>query len=125
LQVILNILGECIFALPFGFVSLVEKIAGLIGLSEKQCNSRDAYKDCENPKHDWVKGLKVEPSELSGMNPEQPESIDVLLKQQAVERTCSSSDQQGSCCNGHHPSVDSTSAALDGGGTAAHCRLIC
>jgi hypothetical protein len=34
------------------------------------------------------------------MNPEQPESIDVLLQQQAVERTCRSSDQQGSCCNG-------------------------
>ena len=71
LQVIFKVRGECIFALPFGFVSLMEMIAGLIGLSEKQCNSRDAYKDCENPKHDWVKGLKVEPSELPGMNPEQ------------------------------------------------------
>jgi len=104
----------------FGFVSLVKKIAGLIGLSEEHCNARNAYEDCEHPKHDWVKGLKVEPSELSGMNPEQPESIDILLKQKAIELTCSSSDQQGSCCNGHHPSVDSTSAALDGGGTAAH-----
>ena len=82
-------------SLPYllGFVSLVEKIVGLIGLSEKQCNARDAYKDCEKPKHDWVKGLKVEPSKLSGMNPEQPESIDVLLKQEAIQRTCSSSDQ--------------------------------
>jgi hypothetical protein len=70
LQVILKICGECIFALPFGFSSLVEKIAGLIGLSAEHCNARDAYKDCENPKHDWVKGLQVEPSKLSGMNPE-------------------------------------------------------
>ena len=99
----------------FGVVSLVDKITELIGMSEEHCNARDAYKDCENPKDDWVKGLKVEPSKLSGMNPEQPESIDVLLKQQAVERTCSRSDQQGSCCNGHHPSVDSTCAASDGG----------
>ena len=99
----------------FGFVSLVEKNAGLVGLSEEHCNARDAYKDCENPKHDWVKGLKVEPSKLSGMNPEQPESIDVLLKQEAIQRTCCSSDHQGSCCDGHDPSVDSTCAASDGG----------
>ena len=99
----------------FGVVSLVDKITELIGMSEEHCNARDAYKDCENTKHDRVKGLKVEPSELSGMNPEQPESIDVSLKQEAIQRTCSSSDQQRSCCNGHHPSVDSTSAALDGG----------
>jgi hypothetical protein len=87
LQVILKISSKSILPCLFGFVSLVEKIAGLVGLSEEHCNARDAYKDCENPKHDWVKGLKVEPSKFSGMNPEQPKCIDVLLKQEAIKRT--------------------------------------
>ena len=85
--------NEYILPCLFGFVFLVEKIPGLVSLSEEHCNARNAYNYRESPQHDWVKGLKVEPSKLSGMNPEQPESIDVLLKQEAIQRTCSSSDQ--------------------------------
>ena len=44
------------------------------------------------PQQDWVHGLKIEPAELSCVQLEQPEGINVLLQQQAVEGAGSCGD---------------------------------
>ena len=50
------------------------------GWPEQHRQPRHSYNNGETPQQDWVHGLKIEPSELSRVQLEQPEGINVLLQ---------------------------------------------
>ena len=62
------------------------------GWPEQHRQPRHGHNNGETPQQDWVHGLKVEPAELSCVQLEQPEGINVLLQQQAVKGAGSSGD---------------------------------
>jgi len=62
------------------------------GWPEQHRQPRYGHNNGETPQQDWVHRLKVEPSELSCVQFEQPEGINVLFQQQAVEGAGSSGD---------------------------------
>ena len=67
------------------------------GGPEQNRQPRHGHNNGESSQQDWVHGLEIEPAELSCVQLEQPESINVLLQQQAVEGAGSCSDQQWCC----------------------------
>ena len=56
------------------------------GWPEQHRQPRRGHNNGETSQQDWVHGLKVEPAEPSGVQLEQPEGINVVLQQQAVQR---------------------------------------
>ena len=67
------------------------EVVGLIsspcraGWPEQHRQPRHGHNNGESSQQDWVHGLKIEPAELSCVQLEQPEGINVLLQQKAVE----------------------------------------
>ena len=64
-----------------------------VGWPEQHRHSRHGHNNGECSQQDWVDGLQVEPAELSRVQFEQPEGVNVLLKQQAVQGAGPSGDQ--------------------------------
>ena len=91
---------------------------------EQHRQPRHSHNNGETPQQDWVHGLQVEPAELSCMQLEQPEGINVLLQQQAVEGAGSSSDQQRCCGDRHQPAMDPPRLSTGCSG-ALHCLRCC
>ena len=71
------------------------------GRPEQHHQPRHGHNNGESSKQDWVHGLKIEPAELPCVQLEQPEGINVLLQQQAVDGAGSCGDQQW-CCGDWH-----------------------
>ena len=74
---------------PAAALALTETVALIsttccAGWPEQHRQPRHGHNNGESSQQDWVHGLKVEPSELSCVQLQQPESINVLLQQQAV-----------------------------------------
>ena len=67
------------------------------GWPEQHRQPRYGHNNGEGSQQDWVQGLKVEPAELACVQLEQPEGINVLFQQEAVEGAGSSGDQQRCC----------------------------
>ena len=76
------------------------------GWPEQHRQPRHGHNNGESSQQDWVDGLKVEPAELSCVQLEQPEGINVLLQQQAVEGAGSCGDQQWCCGDRHQQPMD-------------------
>ena len=71
------------------------------GWPEQHRQPRHGHNNRESSQQDWVHGLKIEPAELSCVQLEQPEGINVLLQQQAVEGAGACCNQQW-CCGDRH-----------------------
>ena len=91
---------------------------------EEHDNARASDDDGENSKQDRVNGLEVEPAELSGVDFEQPESINALLQQQAIKRATACSEQKRHSSKGHQPPVDASCLSL-GLDSRFHCLRSC
>ena len=59
---------------------------------EYRC-TRDCDDDGEPTQDHWIEGLKVQNTKVPGVDLEQPEGINVLLQEQAVERSRAGGDQ--------------------------------
>ena len=95
-----------------------------VGWLEQHRHPRHGHNHGECSQQHRVDGLQVEPAELSRVQFEQPEGINVLLQQQAVEGAGSSGDQQRRSGDRHQPAMDAPrlSAGCAGG---LHCLRSC
>ena len=82
------------------------------GWPEQHRQPRHGHNNGESSQQDWVDGLKVEPAELSCVQLEQPEGINVLLQQQAVDGAGSCGDQQWCCGDRHQPAMNAPCLCL-------------
>ena len=55
---------------------------------------RSSHHDGECSKQDGIHRLEIDPAELACVQLEQPEGVNPLLQQQAVEGTCTGCDQE-------------------------------
>ena len=94
------------------------------GWSEQHRQPRYGENNGQSSQQDWVDGLKIEPAELSCVQLEQPEGINVLLQQQAVEGASSCGDQQWCGGDRYQPAMDAPSlpSVWSGG---FHCLRSC
>ena len=72
---------------------------------EHRC-TRDCDDDGEPTQDHWVDGLKVQKTEIPGVDLEQPEGINALLQEQAVERSRAGGDQQRQSRYWNQPTVN-------------------
>ena len=76
------------------------------GWPEQHRQPRYGENNGQSSQQDWVDGLKIEPAELSCVQFEQPEGINVLFQQQAVKGAGSSGDQQRRSGDRHEPAMN-------------------
>ena len=72
----------------------------------------DRHHNGEHPKHHRIDRLQVDRPEVAGVDLQQPEGVNVLLQQQAVQGSSSGRQQQRCCGDRHQPAVQATSMAL-------------
>ena len=74
--------------------------------SQEHCRTRDGHDDGEPTQEHWIDGLKVQKTEIPGVDLEQPESINALFQEQAVERSRAGGDQQRNGGYWNQPTVN-------------------
>ncbi len=73
---------------------------------------RYGHNNREPSQQDGVDGLQVQPAELACVQLKQPEGINVLLQQQAVQGAGSGCDQQRCSRDWHQPAMNSSRPSL-------------
>ena len=62
--------------------------------------------DGERAQEHWVERLEIQNTKVSGVDLKQPEDINLLLQEHAVERSSAGGDQQRESRKGNKPTVN-------------------